>query len=284
MTNVKGDLVNIKSKLDSIETKLVNQMNELQIREEKWKKLDEQVYDIVTNHDDIVKFNVGGKKFATKKSTLLKIKDTLFYKIVSSDKIDLKNEVFLDRSPKFFAIFLDYLRYGTINYTRYNFRELEEMKLEALYYELFEISDVLEQQLQQIEYVNMETSGNYVYNGQTAGTNKIEDLTDGILTTGVCANSPGMITIELNKEWEIEEIEMGGYTGNSAVWYSGNGVGAQISTSIDKETWKNVGVVPNTYATTIVKVNVTKTVAKYIRISHNNFLGFGHFKVIKKEN
>src|SRR5574343_261602 len=102
--------------------------------------MDQQVREIIKINDDIIRFDVGGKKFATRKSTLLSVKDTLFYKIVVTEKLNLKEEIFIDRSPKFFGYILDYLRYHTINYSRFKGKEIEELKLEAEYYDLFEIS------------------------------------------------------------------------------------------------------------------------------------------------
>jgi hypothetical protein len=282
MSNIlKDDLLALKSKLESIETQLEGQMKELEQREEKWKKMDDQVKDLIKNQNDIVTFNVGGKLFATRISTLLSVKDTLFYKLVLSEKFDLKQEIFFDRSPKLFPFIIDFLRFNKINYKRFNKEELEELRVEAEYFEIGEITSYLDERCKEIEFVKFETSGNYNYNGQTAGTNRIEDLKDRSLMKGICSNSPGWIIIELNSEWEFEELEVGGWNGNSTLWYNANGSGASIQTSTDKVNWKTVGTIPSNYGNTIQNVKLTKSIGKYIKFNHNSYLGIGFLNIKK---
>jgi hypothetical protein len=126
-------------------------------------------------------------------------------------------------------------------------------------------------------------SGAYTYSGSNVGSNKLEDLKDRNLNTGVCATSPGWITIELNNEWEVDEIEVGGFTGNSSAWHSGNGASATIQTSKDNNSWTNVGTVPSDYANTIKSVKVTKTTCKYVKFSNGSYLGFGYINIKKAE-
>lgn len=133
-----------------------------------------------------------------------------------------------------------------------------------------------------IEFVRFFSSGNYGYGGQTAGTNKVEDLKDRSLSKGICANTPGWITIELNNEWEIEEIEIGGYNGNTSLWGASNGASAQISTSKDNNTWLNVGTLPSTYGAVITTVRLTKSVGRFIKFQNNSYMGIGFLEIKKK--
>lgn len=284
MSNLlKDDLLALKSKLENIETQLEGQMKDLEEREEKWKVMDERVQDIVKNQNEVATFNIGGKKFATRTETLLGVKDTLFYKLILSNKFNLQEEIFFDRSPKMFTYILDYLRHKKINYKRFNKEELEELRVEAEYYEIGDIVAYLEDKMKEIEFVNFEYSGPYSYSGNVVGTGKIEDLKDRSLMKGICATSPGWIIIELNTEWEFEELEIGGWNGNSTYWYANNGVGASIMTSNDKVNWKTVGTIPNNYGSQIQTVKLTKSSGKYIKFNHNSYLGLGYLD-IKKMN
>lgn len=135
-SQIKGDLSGLKSKLEAIENQIENQMTDLEQREERWKKMDEQVEEFIKNQQDVIRLNVGGKKFVTRIETLVAIKDTLFYKIVVSKKFNLQEELFFDRNPKIFPIVMDYLRNKKLDYTRYNRDQLEDLRIEAEYFEV----------------------------------------------------------------------------------------------------------------------------------------------------
>lgn len=64
------------------------------------------------------------------------MKDTLFYKIVSSNKFNLQQELFFDRNPKIFPIIMDYLRSKNINYNKFSQDQLEDLKVESDYFEV----------------------------------------------------------------------------------------------------------------------------------------------------
>ena len=278
---LKDDLILLKSRLESIESHLEGQMKDLEVREEKWKKMDDQVQDIIKSQNEIVRINVGGKKFATRSETLLSVKDTLFYKLILSKRFNLQEEIFFDRSPKMFAVILDYLRYHRIDYKRFTREETEELRVEAEYYEIGDILEYLEERLKEIEFVSFETNGQYSSGNQVAGTNKVEDLKDRSLTKGICATSPGWIIIELNNEWEFEELDIGGWNGNSSLWYNANGAGAAILTSTDKTNWKNVGTIPSDYGSYIKTAKLTRSTARYIKFNHNSYLGIGFLEIKK---
>jgi len=134
--NLKDDLSTLKNRLESIESQLEGQMKELDTRETKWTKLDKDVEEILKVQNDVIRFNVGGKHFATSTDTLLKTPDTLFYKLVLSKKMNLDEEIFFDRSPTFFPVILDFLRTKKINYKRFTNDELKQLAVEVEYYEV----------------------------------------------------------------------------------------------------------------------------------------------------
>lgn len=135
-TQLKEDLVLLKTRLESIEGQLEGQLKELEIREEKWKRVDDQVNELLKSSSEIVKLNVGGKKFQTRKETILNKSDSLLARIIESERVDLNEELFFDRSSKYFPYILDYLRFNKINYKRFKKEELKELQEEVEFYEV----------------------------------------------------------------------------------------------------------------------------------------------------
>ena len=284
MAQLKEDLVTLKARLELIESQLEGEMKALEVRESKWNKLDKEVDKIIDTNDQVIKFNVSGQCFATRMSTLNSVPDTLFHKVVNSKDLDLKKPIFFDRSPCVFQALLDFLRTKTINYKTFNKYELVELFQEADYYEVEEIANYLRERTKDVECIKCETSGNYTYKGKTAGTGRYQDLKDKTLKKGICTGSPGWIILDLNSDWEFEEMEVGGYTGDPELWYSGNGSGAAIETSMDRKTWTKVGSIPSNYANAITKVKCKKSQAKYVRFNHTSYLGIGYVNITKIED
>ena len=79
-------------------------------------------------------------------------------------------------------------------------------------------------------------------------------------------------------------MEIGGFLGNSTLWYPGNGGGADILTSVDNKNWQKVGKVSSGFSKGICSVNVKETIAKYIKFESGSYLGYGYLgiKEIKK--
>jgi len=139
----------------------------------------------------------------------------------------------------------------------------------------------------EFKYVSFESSGQYSYSTYgVAGTNNVEhlnDFTDRSLLKGICAASPGWINIDLSDKITIQDIEIGGWNGNSSLWSVTNGSSATISTSNDKSSWVQVGTIPSGFGATIVRVTLTKTEAKYVRFQHTGYLGLGYFRIFQEE-
>ena len=271
----------LKNKLDHIEKNIVEKVDEIELKEEKWNELEIKVKEIrETRRDDIININIGGKKFATKIQTLMNVKDNLFYKLIISKRFNFQNGIFIDRSAKMFPVILDYFRKQEFNIKRFNKEELSELREEAIYYEVLPLENLLGEEKKDIKYVSLEVSSFYMQDNVIVGQTTSDVLLDKNLQTGVCTNSPGRMVLELNKIAIIEQIEIGGFTGKSDwILESGYGSGAVISTSTDKITWKNVGSVPNGFGTTIIKFNVTTTSAKWIKLEGTGWLGIGYLKL-----
>jgi hypothetical protein len=188
---IKEDLFILKNRLESIETQLETQLKEIEFREEKWKKMDDQLEEILRSNGEIVKFNIGGKKFHTNKNTLLKEPDSLLARLVESERIDLNEELFFDRNPKYFPYILDYLRHNKFNLKRFKKNEIKELQEEVDYYEvklmitkITGLKQFFNEQNTEITFVDFQSNGTYVYNGTTAGTNLVSDLSDKSLSKG----------------------------------------------------------------------------------------------------
>jgi hypothetical protein len=276
---LKEDIYKIKDRLDKVEEDLRLQIAELTIKERKWNNLDEIAENKKKNENVNVKFNICGKKFQTKVATLLNTKDTLFYKIIISNEVDLNEELFFDRSPKFFGYILDFLRTKKINLKRFNKNEKEDLKREAQYFEIGELLTLIGEGPSEPEFISHEINAVYLYSGTIVGTNKVEDLSDPTMMKGICANTPGSILIELNSEWNINGIEIGGYRGNASAWSCDNGAYASIKVSTDKSIWTQVGTIPTGFGTSIKTVSFSFCQARYLKFEYTSYLGIGYLKV-----
>jgi hypothetical protein len=143
---LKKDLLNTILNLENLTLKFENEIKELQRRESEWDEVNQKTEKFLNKNIKnypVIKINVGGKLFATKLETLLSVKNTLFFKLILCEKFDLTKEIFIDRSPRFFSVILDYLRYKKISFERFSETELIDLKYEADFYEIGTISDYL---------------------------------------------------------------------------------------------------------------------------------------------
>ena len=88
---------------------------------------------------DLIKLNVGGREFTTTRSTLMADQNSLLSKMVeqtdgSATKVH-DGAYFIDRSPKYFEIILNFLRSGEIEVIR-NVVDLDVLLKEAMYYNI----------------------------------------------------------------------------------------------------------------------------------------------------
>jgi hypothetical protein len=214
--SIRDELMNMKMKLESLEEDLTKQLVEAEIKYKKWNEIDKEVEEMRQNQTDIVSLNVGGKIFQTRLDTLLSIKDTLFYKIIVSKRVDVLDPIFIDRNHKLFRFILSYLRYQIVNISKLDTFDIEDLNEEANFYEIEGLSGYIEEARRDVKYLSFETNGQYFSGNTLAGTNRIEDLNnfeDRSATKGICATHPGWIILELNRETEIEKLEVAGWEG-----------------------------------------------------------------------
>ena len=248
------------------------------MKKERIRETEEKVDKILSKEEKAVKLNIGGKIFQTKLSTISNIKDTLFYKIAIEISDKESKEIFIDRSYTHFHILLDYMRTNKFCYKGLGKYEIEDLYDEAVYYSFTDIVEELNERRKEIEIIRFESSPQY----SNCGTHRFEDLKNNNLQGGICVQSPYFITFELNYEHEISSITCGGWNGNTGTWYPGNGANATISTSIDNVNYLEVGKLPSNYAGTIISIELTKSNAKFIKFSHNSYLGIGYLNFNKE--
>lgn len=277
MSTVKNTLTSLRERLDKLEVNLASQADFIETREKRLHLMEKNIELYRSSESQKVMLNVGGIEFVTCKHTLLSIPDNLFTELLT--KVDLSQEIYIERKGEIFRIILDYFRTKNFNYKHHNLKTLLELKEEAEFFRVDALYTELDNLTKDIELVSYEHSGNYVYKGVTAGTQIVDDVKNKDLTKGICAKSPGFITFELNGNWEFEEIEIAGWNGDTKIWYPGNGSGAKIYTSEDKEKWTQVGTVSSSYASKIVTCKLKRSQGRYLKFEHNSFVGLGYLFV-----
>jgi hypothetical protein len=270
-----SQISSLKSQLEELEKKLTVDKVVYEERESKNAEMETRAKEIMAQQDNIVRLNVGGKKFATTLETLNSARDTLFWSMIYTKKFDLTKEIFFDRNPEMFPYILDYLRYKKLNLKRFTPEELQILADDVEYYQLLDLEKILCVITKEITILKMEVSSFY----PNIGSTDFKVLNDKSLQTGVCTNSPGWIIFELDAIHRIKEMQIGGFTGDSGWIYSaGYGSGGGIETSMDKTKWDNVGTIPTGFGQTIVTVPLRETIGKYIKLTSTSWLGLGYLK------
>lgn len=282
MSALKGNLSKLKAKLQNIQAQLEEQTSGKQVKEVGKLGMDEKVKEILNLDKQIITLNIGGTIFSTDKKNLIKDSESIFAILLNEDSS--LTELFFDRNPRLFKYLLNYLRTGTINYKLFGKEELKSLYEEALFYEITDIRNHLEEKTKEISVINVNTSGEYIVSSKVIGDNDLLKLKDESLKSGFCCKSPGWIEFELNIVSEFNTIKIGGYKGNPKEWYSGNGAGAQILVSENGKNYKKVGNVSTKFSKEIVDVTLDSTVnAKFVKLVHSSYLGVGYFYIPKLE-
>lgn len=278
---LKDDLMGLKDKLEAIEAEFEVKLIEVEEKGQKYNDVDTKIEEILAQNNSLMTLNVGGKVFQTRLSTLLSVKDTLFYYVTAKRIMagqDVHQEIFIDRNFEYFEFFLDYLRTKKFSLSGYSKLQIDLIGVEADYYGVTEILNQILEVQKEVDFISMEgTSPKY----STAGTHLHKDLKTTDLNTGICVQSPYTIIIEFNFEHEFNEIQVGGYNGNTSVWGVTNGANAKIYTSKDKNNWTEIGNLPTDFGNKVQNVSVKKTSAKFIKFQHTSYVGLGHLKILK---
>ena len=279
-TPLKKEITSLKSDLFDLERRFNNYSKEIEIREQRWKNCEKKIEDLNRINEGTCTLNIGGKKFEVSLHTLKSRRGTIFYKQILRGEIKKGSTTFYDRDDLYFPIILNFLRTGKLKAEKLNEEQEDDLLNEAQFYEVNYIVETLKATPQEVEFSSVEINSEFFYNDVVVGSLNAKDLRNKSLEKGVCANTPGTITITFNRVAEFEEIELAGFNGNSLAWYVGNGKDAFISTSMDKTTWTQVGQIPNDFGANILNVKVTKSKAKYIKFCHStDYMGLGYLDI-----
>lgn len=280
VTPFKREILDLKASILDLESRFNFASKDIENKEARWKNCEKKLIELQKINEGFCTLNVGGERFTVSLHVLKSRRGTLFYKQILRKEIQPNKEVFYDRDPLYFIHILNFLRTGKIDSKRFSEEEKEDILAEAQFFEVQFIVETLRATVAEVEFTKYEFSGEYKYSDSIVGTNNVKDLKDKTLLKGIVANTPGIITLTLNREVDFEEIEIGGYNGNSTAWFVGNGRGALIYTSVDNSKWVDVGKIPEEFGHEIQKVTVKKSKAKYLRFSHTDYLGIGYLNVI----
>lgn len=117
-----------------------------------------------SNPDDILTFNVGGKIYSTKRSTILDNVDSksllsLIIKNQTKYRLNKKGQYFIDRDGTYFCYILNYLRDKKL-FLPNNFNELKQFLSEAKFYQIDRLINEIENRLNHTNEIKQsETDG-----------------------------------------------------------------------------------------------------------------------------
>lgn len=156
-----GKVLEIKEQINQGFETQIQQINkqkqELEILSQRIKKVSPSI-------KEIVKFNVGGKKFATSKQKLL-LEESFFSSILSthfSVEKDEKGAIFIDRNPKYFQIILDYFRNQQLSVSELSLHDKKGLLQDAEFYQVKSLIDLLtpkEDVINTLQFVSGHPSG-----------------------------------------------------------------------------------------------------------------------------
>ena len=277
--NFREEINSLKKSIYKIENDYTDMSKELFKREEKWKNTEKKLEELKKINEAICTLNVGGKKYEVSLHTLRQRKSSLFYKQILRQEIKKDEETFYDRDHDYFEMIINFFRTGKIRISDMKEHEKEDLLTEAEFYEASYIVEILKATPGEVEFIKMDFSGEFIFEGQIIGTNNVKDLSEKSLDKGICAGAPGYIIIHFSREVEFEEIEIAGYNGNSIAWLVSNGKNSAIQTSCDMNIWSNVGALSDDFGHIIQTVKLTRSKAKYIKFYSGDLIGIGYLSI-----
>lgn len=279
---LKEELSKLKTRLETIDFQITSQTNEINSREENMNKTDKTLSFIENSQGDRLKLNVGGTIFTTSLYTINQIPNSLLSRLINTGRIDIKEEIFIDRSPRVFSQILDFYRYSKIDYVNLTKEERILLKDDAEYYNITEISMYLNEILKEPEIVTGEKE-DYIVNDCIIGNNDYKRLNLKENQEGIC--SKGNVFLELNAEYDLISLVIRGYDGNNENWFNENGAGSKIYLSTDNKTWKECGKVPSGFGKEEKEVEFKKGVkGRYVKIVSKTYVGLSYLRFIRRSS
>jgi hypothetical protein len=131
-----GNILN-KSVSDIIDVR--NQIEErlklLEQREEHWQEVKQEMKKNKEAAPNKIVLDIGGQRFATSKSTLLKFKDSLFAQYIAVNSPESDGSYFFDRNSSNFDRIMDYLS-GELDTVGLDVKDVDKLRKDFQYYKL----------------------------------------------------------------------------------------------------------------------------------------------------
>jgi hypothetical protein len=121
--------------------KIKAEYSKLKADREHFEQTSSKLKQIKFAQDSKIKLNVGGTSYVTTVETLMSEEGTLLYALCTGESTvipDKNGEIFIDRSPKYFPLILDYLRTPNLEITfeEYTWSQVQEIEKELDYYQV----------------------------------------------------------------------------------------------------------------------------------------------------
>eukprot|EP01114_Cavostelium_apophysatum_P004533 TRINITY_DN1481_c0_g2_i3.p1 TRINITY_DN1481_c0_g2~~TRINITY_DN1481_c0_g2_i3.p1 ORF type:complete len:744 (+),score=119.44 TRINITY_DN1481_c0_g2_i3:58-2232(+) len=133
--------IRVQSAMDpllALSREIESKLKLLQERERKWQEYEKILDAHAKTAKEKIVLEVGGQRFATTKNVLLSSEDSYFSALLRTGhwKPDKDGVYFIDRSPKYFGIILDFLRYGEWELDGLSAGDLRRLSRELDYYQI----------------------------------------------------------------------------------------------------------------------------------------------------
>lgn len=114
----------------------------IQKEKESFELLDNKILNKYGNNEtDCLVFDVRGKKFYIFPKNICNFKNNLFFLILSDPEIDIKNEIFIDRTNENVDIIFDFMKGYSIKekLNKIKPNEMQNLLIECYYYQIKEL-------------------------------------------------------------------------------------------------------------------------------------------------
>jgi len=121
--------------LASVARKLEVRIQELEEKEAQWQESEKRMG--TSSAGDVVCLNVGGQRFTTTESTLMRHRGSYFEEMLLSRPRDGNSLLyFIDRDPRYFGIILNFIREGKVRATDLKSVEIEDLLEEFQFFRI----------------------------------------------------------------------------------------------------------------------------------------------------
>lgn len=273
LNSFHSQLLDLKKTLDT-------DLNNLQKQEEELNR--ENSIDINHIKSIVPKFinlTIMNKTFMTSTENIFKFSSSVFFYILAKqtrESLEMSNNtLYFERPNMHFHHILNYLKHSYADLSELNKGQLEELEIEANYYNLQSMVRFIK------DIYPVEVVGYIANDPYFSGFNLIGEINvDAIKKNdnrGITVMSPAWITLELNKVTEFNTIRIKGYSGNT-LFSPSNGSSSNVSVSLDGIVFRKIGVIGN-INNILTSHIVEKSTGKYIKLENSSYIGISYIEV-----